>query len=354
MKPKVIGLLIVLALIAGGTIYALYTNNQPDPIVLNGYLGGEKVGFLEDEQVKEVLKKKHSMTIQYAKAGSLDMVRANQENRNYLFPSSQTALELYQNTIGQPKQSEIIFNTPIVLYSHKMVADAFIKAGLVTEQDGVYMIDMQKLVAILLEGKTWADLGLPQLYGSVSVNTTDPTKSNSGNMFAGLLANALNGGKVVDMQTVDAILPDLRLIFQKLGYMETSSADIFDQFLKTGVGAKPVVAGYESQLLEFGLLKPDQWARIKDDIVIFYPTPTVWSSHIFIALDDEGKKGITALLDPEVQKLAWERHGFRTGVYTAENTAELFGVEGVAKTVTQIIPMPNAAAMEKIIESLQP
>ena len=31
--------------------------------------------------------------------------------------------------------------------------------------------------------------------------------------------------------------------------MEASSSDLFDQFLKTGMGAKPVIAGYENQLL---------------------------------------------------------------------------------------------------------
>ncbi len=56
---------------------------------------------------------------------------------------------------------------------------------------------MNKFVAAVKEGKTWADIGLPQLYGSISVKTTDPTKSNSGNMFAGLLANTMNGSKLL-------------------------------------------------------------------------------------------------------------------------------------------------------------
>ena len=42
---------------------------------------------------------------------------------------------------------------------------------------------------------------------------------------------------------------------------------------------------------------------------MIYPTPTVWSTHVYIALDDQGKKGTEALLDEEVQRLAWEKHG---------------------------------------------
>ena len=82
--------------------------------------------------------------------------------------------------------------------------------------------------------------------------------------------------------------------------MESSSSDLFDQFLKTGMGAKPLIAGYESQLLEFAVQEPETWEQIKGDIVLVYPTPTVWSSHVFVALDKAGAQGIDALLDEEV------------------------------------------------------
>ena len=83
----------------------------------------------------------------------------------------------------------------------------------------------------------------------MTVSTTDPVKSNSGNMFAGLLASALAEDGVADMENVDEILPELKEIFEKSGYMESSSSDLFNQFLNTGMGARPVMAGYESQIL---------------------------------------------------------------------------------------------------------
>ena len=90
------------------------------------------------------------------------------------------------------------------------------------------------------------------------------------------------------------MLPRLQEIVERLGYMESSSSDLFDQFLKTGMGAKPVIAGYENQLLEFAVENPEDWAQLKDDIVLLYPTPTVWSSHVYIALDEAGEAGIDA------------------------------------------------------------
>ena len=219
-KSKWIGLIILLAVIGAAAIYLLLGGGpQPEPTVLRGYVGGEKIGLLEDEAVQDILEREYSLTLDYAKAGSLDMVAADHEGRDFLFPSSQTALEYYQQLYGAPDKSQIVFNTPIVLYTHRPILEAFQKEGLVTERDGVYYMDMAGLVAEIETGTAWADLGLPELYGTVAANTTDPVRSNSGNMFAGLLANVLCGG-VADADSVEAVLPRLKAIFEKLGYME--------------------------------------------------------------------------------------------------------------------------------------
>ena len=210
---------------------------------------------------------------------------------------------------------------------------------------------MTKLTEAIENGTKWSDIGLDQLYGSITVGTTDPTKSNSGNMFAGLLANTLCGG-VADETSLYEILPRLESIFQKLGYMESSSSDLFDQFLKTGMGAKPLIAGYENQLLEFAVENPETWEHVSGDIIMMYPTPTVWSSHVFIALDENGTLGIDALLDEDIQRLAWEKHGFRTGVYDTPADSEHFGVSGLADEITQVAPMPDADTMDRIIRNL--
>ena len=351
-KSKWIGLIILLAVIGAAAIYLLLGGGpRPEPAVLRGYVGGEKIGLLEDEAVQDILERDYGLTLDYAKAGSLDMVAADHEGRDFLFPSSQTALEYYQQLYGAPDKSQIVFNTPIVLYTHRPILEAFQKQGLVTERDGVYYMDMAGLVAEIEAGTAWAELGLPELYGTVAVNTTDPVRSNSGNMFAGLLANTLCGG-VADESNLAEILPRLQNIFQKLGYMESSSSDLFDQFLKTGMGAKPLIAGYENQLLEFAVENPDTWEQIKGDIVMMYPTPTVWSSHVYIALDGAGTAGIDALLDEDIQRLAWEKHGFRTGVYDTPTDAAHFGVSGIAEELTQVAPMPDANTMDRIIKAL--
>ena len=351
MKSKIVGLVLLIVVIAAAGVYYLVSTGS-QVTVLDGYLGGEKIGLYEDEEVAEILADRYQIQFTYSRAGSLDMVTADQTGRDYLFPSSQTALEYYEDEHGRPPASEIVFNTPIVLYSHRLVSDALEAQGVVTEQDGVLYADMEKLTQMMLDGTSWADIGLPELYGSVSVDTTDPTKSNSGNMFAALLANVCNGGQTVTEADVDQVLPMLEKIFDQLGYMETSSSDLFSQFLNMGVGAKPMIAGYESQLIEFAVQNPQDYEELKDDLVMIYPTPTVWSTHVYIALTDVGERGAQALLDEEVQRLAWEKHGFRTSGYGIADGALPGGVTGVAQEVTQVIPVPGYDAMKKIIDGL--
>lgn len=349
-KTRRIGLIILLLVIAAVGVYLLAFGG-PEPAQLRGYVGGEKIGLLEDEEVQDILERDYHIALDYAKAGSLDMVTADHTGRDFLFPSSQNALEYYQQVCGSPAKSEIIFNTPLVLYTYQPVLEAFLDCGMVAEQNGCYYMDMAALVAAIEQGTTWADLGLSELYGSVAVNTTDPVRSNSGNMFAGLLANVLVGG-VADERSVEAVLPRLKAIFEKLGYMESSSADLFDQFLKTGMGAKPLIAAYENQLLEFAVENPEDWAILQDRIVMVYPSPTVWSSHIYIAMDEAGAAGIDALMDPAVQRLAWEKHGFRTDVSSTNEQLQRFGVEHVAASITQAVSMPSYETMERIIDAL--
>ena len=353
MKKKIIGLilLLVIMMVTGG-IYLL-KGSAPETVVVNGYVGGEKTEFLEDPEVQSILQERYGIRADYAKAGSLDMMTADMDGMDYLFPSSSIAEEYYEDLHGKPQQSEIILNTPIVLYTHRAVLEAFDSQGLITENSGAYQIDMAGLVSLIQNDTSWADIGLAELYGNISVDATDPARSNSGNMFAALLANVLNGGQTLTEDNLREILPELQSIFGKLGYMETSSSDLFSQFLRMGIGAKPVIAGYESQLIEYAAIYPDEYKNIEDDIVMLYPTPTVWSTHVLLALDENGQKLLDALLDEDLQALAWTKHGFRTGNYSTVSTGGDIAAKGVAADITQVTQVPSYDVMKIIIESLQ-
>ena len=353
MKKKIAGLILLVVLMAViGGIYFV-TENAPRIVNVDGYVGGEKIELLEDEEVRSVFEEKYGLNVDYSRAGSLDMMTADLSGRDYLFPSSSIALEYYEDLHGSPVQSEIVLNTPIVLYTHQIVLDAFENRGLITTDGDIHYIDMAGLLELIQNDSQWSDIGLPELYGRVSVDTTDPSKSNSGNMFAALVANVLNGGRTVTETDLDTILPELQDIFGKLGYMETSSSDLFSQFLRMGVGAEPIIAGYESQLIEYAAIYPDEYDRIRDDVVMLYPTPTVWSAHVMIALDENGQILLNAMQDEEAQDLAWTKHGFRTGNYGDIADSGSIPADGVASSITQVAQVPSYDVMKVIIEQLE-
>jgi hypothetical protein len=349
MKNSIAGLLI-LALIIGGVFTWRMVQVPLKPVVIRGPVGGEKIGLLDDPEFSKIVAKQR---IDYAKAGSMEMVHNIPAGSDFLWPSSQVALEAYKAQVGGMVSSEIIFNSPIVIYSWGIVADALIARKIVTVRDSIcYISDMPGLIDMILRGTSWASLGLKQLYGNVSVISTDPNKSNSGAMFAGLLSSILCSGLPAGDSAFACSLPKVSAYFAALGYMEHSSADLFAQYLSTGVGAKPMIVGYESQIIEFSIQNKQQWPLVKNTIRILYPEPTVWSSHPLITLTPAAEKLHKALLDPKVQKLAWESHGFRTGMMGAQNNPALLSVVGIPANITQIIPMPNERTMDKILSAI--
>lgn len=54
MKTKIIGGIILLVVIIAIILFQFFNSNKPEQITVTGYLGGEKVGLMEDEEVKKI------------------------------------------------------------------------------------------------------------------------------------------------------------------------------------------------------------------------------------------------------------------------------------------------------------
>lgn len=357
---KVAGVVLLVFLVAGAVVYQVYLNPEgtgrtllAQTYELTGFVGSEKANYLENPDVQRQLLSRYGIDVNYRKAGSIEMIDLDHSEMDYLWPSSRVASELFKTRGGEGRRSEITFFSPIVFYSWTQVTEKLIDAGLVSRVDNsYYVIDLPQVIDAIAGNRTWADIGVDFLRGPITVLSTDPTQSNSGNLFAGLVANVLNSETVVSPQTLPSVLNATLDVFRRQGLMEHSTGTLFERYLTVGMGQFPLIVGYENQIVEFRLQNPDAWQRYSEHITILYPQPTVYSEHVLIALTDDGERLVEAFLDPQddtLLRLAWEQHGFRGGL---GNDPSALGIDGIAASLTQITQMPTPEVMETIIRAL--
>jgi hypothetical protein len=346
-------LLVVIGVIAGFS-FLPDKPDRPELITVEGK-GGGKGPFLDDPALIKLLEDKYGLKIDFTRVPSIDLYEGCTEELDFCWPSSQTIGDLLESKPGLTVlQSEVIFNSPIVMYSWAPIVDALVKEGIVEQTgDTYYIVDFARLLQMDINDVPWRTIGVP-LEGPVRIRTSDPTASNSGNSFVGLMANTLNDGRVADDVALGKILPQLVSWADQRGLMPDTTTEMWEQFFTLGMGASPIIAAYESNLIEYCLqnASEDSQKFVRDNVRTLYPSPTVWSSHPMLALTEGGQRLIEALRDPEVQRLGWEQHGFRTAVPGVANNPGVCNLTGVPATIDSVIPMPNPAVMTAIIEGL--
>jgi hypothetical protein len=119
------------------------------------------------------------------------------------------------------------------------------------------------------------------------------------------------------------------------------------------MGSRPIIVGYEKQLVEFLKQNAASADQIAAKIKVIYPEPKISASHPLISLTPACKRLAEALTDPELQRIAWADHGFRTGLIGTENDPAALSVMMLPGSVAQVAPMPSAEVMTDIIDSIR-
>jgi len=326
---------------------------------LFGFAGGEKEGFLSNARVRDVLERRFGLMLDARRAGSVEMVRERallDQKPQFLWPSSSVLVEVARASGVKISRDQVIFNSPIVLYSWDRVADGLVKGGLAQAAGGPrYKIDLAKLLKAIIAGDTWSAIGVTDLFGRARIVSTDPNKSNSGFMFAGLAASLLSGD-VVMLETLDRINTDVATVFRRMGFKPPSSGKLFDDYIGGGVGAQPLIVGYENQLVEWVLQDAERWKRVEANApakpVILYPQPTVFSAHPLISIDRQADDLIDALMSETVLEMAWEDHGFRGPLGTIGKARNALLEQRLIDRIDAVLPMPDAPVMMALLDRL--
>ena len=364
-----LGILIILVLIIIG-IKFFSTNGESimESNLKTVYVatGGGKENFLADEEVNKIMKKKYGLNVIYdswsnGKLIKNPLVREDGTKYDVMFCSDQRFYDYYKlapdTTKGESARYTVLkggltLNTPIVIYSWDTVVDALIEQKIVTEKDGVYYItDMPKLISYILEGKKWKDIGVDMLYGSINIDSTDPVTSSPGATYYGLLLSIMCDGEITD-EAVAENLPKLKEFYTKSGYMNNTPADLFELYLKTGVGGKPMIVDYEKSVIDFANSNPDGWEQVKDKMRILYPTPTIWNSHCIASFDEAGDEYYEAYEDKEIQQIAWSKYGFRTGVTGGNYDVTQVNVKGIPQSIISTVSSLKMNVYEQLISYL--
>ena len=376
MKKKLILGVLIFAVIIGVGIGISKLINPPEPVAQSlktvtvyGAVGGGKENFLADPDVNRIMAERYGITVQNDpwSNGKLIKNELKYTDKNngstgtvdFVFFSDQRYYEYYQLDAKEgeaprlPKQrAEIILNTPIVFYSWKEVVDVLEKENIVTERDGVcYITDMNKLLEYITSEKKWKDIGL-NIYGNINIGSTDPVTSSPGATYYGLLASILCDGQL-SSQTLSETMPKLQQFYKQSGFMNNTPADLFDQYLRTGYGTKPIIVDYEKSMVDFAINNPEGYASVKDRVRILYPEPTIWNSHCIISFTDNGTKFIEALNDKEIQEIAFNRYGFRTGLSGGQYDVKAIGVDGLLQEIMSVVPGLKMDTYNLIIEGLK-
>lgn len=374
MNKKIIGIVVFVLLILCIVGIKLFNNPSEKENELNTKnlkeifvaVGGGKEDFIANTRVNEIMNTKYGINVVYdnwsnGKIVKSPLVREDGTKYDLMFCSDQRFYDYYKlapdASKGEAERYNVLdggltLNTPIVIYSWDKVVDAFITEGIVTLENGTYYIDdMNKLLSYILEGKKWADIGLNMLYGSINIASTDPVTSSPGATYYGLLLSVMCEGNVTDSKMQEN-LPKLKEFYDKSGYMNNTPADLFDRYLKTGMGGEPMIVDYEKSIVEFATSNPDGFAQVKDSIRILYPRPTIWNSHCIATFTEDGNIYNEAFEDAEIQQIAWEKYGFRTGVTGGNYNVDALGITGIPQTITQTVSSLKMSMYEKLIEYL--
>ena len=354
-----IGFIILVVLIVAIILINKFSSNKTDGTntkligLTDVYVatGGGKENFIADEDVVSIMQNKYKLNVVYdswsnGKIVKDPLLRKDGSKYDAMFCSDQRFYDYFKLSANTSKgeaardrvlEGGLTLNTPIVIYSWDTVVDALIKEEIVTEKDGVYYItDMPKLINYILEGKKWSDIGVDMLYGSINIDSTDPVTSSPGATYYGLLLSIMCGGTVTE-ENLQGNLENLKEFYIKSGYMNNTPADLFELYLKTGVGGKPMIVDYEKSVIDFANSNPDGWKQVKDKIRILYPTPTIWNSHCIATFNENGNSFYKAFEDSQIQQIAWSRYGFRTGVTGGNYDVTKVNVTGIPQSITSTV-----------------
>lgn len=303
-----------IALSALGLTYAPIPGSQQTIVVVSGTELQEPLAALEARFEQEY----PAIQLELEFQGSQDIVNryiddANTFQPTVLIPANGELLIELSDRWQAQNNSEPFYEMPRPIAKTMLVGIAWTDRGQVLFPNGEF--NWQRLEQALQAGN-WAAIGGPSEWGSFDFVTTEPTRSNSGQLTLGLMAQSKLGSELNAASLSNpAIAPLIALVKQSV-YQPPRSTDILlQEFITRGPNDADVATVYES----IALHRWQQSATTQSEpYQIFYLNPTVEtvSTAAIVRRDvgDRTAKAAQTFLDfltaPE-QQAVFVQYGFR-------------------------------------------
>ena len=302
--------------------------------VISGIVTSEKETFLNSHELQE-LAKKNGFIINIKKMTSDQITSLKKKedlggNDDFIFPSSNQVSDYIKNTFTD-SQSQTILYSPMVIATRTPIVQLLKSNNFLIDKGSYQALDMNKMLTIMSQKVKWNSLKNNTEYlvnKNILISTSDARRSGSSKMFLGLASYIFNNNEVIENdQQLNSVVPKIKELMQAQGYRESSSADLFNDYVSIGMGKTPMIFVYESQMIELAVKNHG----LKDNMQILYPVPTLFSKHTYVALNSKGREFMNFLANNDEVKTIAASYGFRI---TGGNQ-----LQDVANNIKLIIPM---------------
>lgn len=271
----------------------------------------EKRGLLDDPRVLELLKSQHQIFLRPEKLSQPVLPEALLEKTDALWLSDRLAQERFETAYPDKVQSSRrLLQSPLVIYSWPEPVKALQRAGAIQEENGRLTADPVALARLLEKGERWELLGWSRP-GPPGLAIAHPGESRVGAIAGGLLLWGLNQGSYPESEAIPGLMERFALLYPDAENMEPSGQSLFNQYLRQGSTAYPLIAAPEYLLIDLYQRFPKYREKINKRVRLIYPDPGPRIIPPFLALTPKGEKLATALADPRICAIAWRKYGFR-------------------------------------------
>ncbi|MEO0455861.1 MAG: substrate-binding domain-containing protein [Cyanobacteria bacterium P01_A01_bin.114] len=308
-----------------------------------------------------------SIDLELAFQGSQDMVNNYVDDKNsfdptVLIPANGEILNELSERWQAQNGDEAFYETPQPVAKTMLVAVAWPERAQVLFPDGQFQ--WQRLEDAIANS-SWSAIGGSADWGSFDFVTTDPTRSNSGQLTLGLWTQAEAGS--ASLSASDFSKNEVQALFslvKRSVYQPPRSTDILlQEFISRGPNDADIAMVYESIALY-------RWSQSKvtqeKPYQILYLDPTVETASTAAIVRREVSGGeakaarafVDFLTQPE-QQAVFVQHGFRpvnpaVDVQSVPNSPWSEAIPGVeVDPSTQVVAAPDRTILEEVIRQWQ-